>query len=431
MHNRPVLVYADAQGHLIDWPELEMAGSAGGRWRRLQPEDWIPLPDGSELFLLPKRLPVGYDWRKQRFQTLSRDPFDDSKSIQAVAAFVAPAHTQIYSAAYRALPEAPVLPLFAYTAVGWHDGRFVAACLRIDADERQDFCHFNLEQIARNARRRMRRESHNRLVQHLGKCALSYGCPAARNLFLNRWEAPLPSSPRCNARCLGCISLQENQEICATQDRITFVPTAEEIAEVAVPHLQHAVQPVVSFGQGCEGEPLLQAETLIQATRLMRQTTRCGTINLNTNASLPEHIKRLAAAGLDSMRVSLNSCRSEYYHAYYRPRGYGFEEVVQSIRVMKQHGKFVSLNYFVLPGFTDAPAEWEALQHLIHKTGPDLIQLRNFNIDPEWYLRTLQIKPTRTALGIRQLIERIKDRFPDVRLGYFNPCLNPEPGNGA
>jgi hypothetical protein len=60
-----------------------------------------------------------------------------------------------------------------------------------------------------------------------------YHCFAAKNIFVGRWEAPLPTSPTCNARCVGCLSLQEG-ECPASQDRIQFVPTPEEI-EAAVP----------------------------------------------------------------------------------------------------------------------------------------------------------------------------------------------------
>lgn len=424
MNSRPGLVYADANGNIFDFPDLEMVGSSGGTWRRLHNKDYIPLPEGSELFLLPQRLPAGYNRKKKSFQVLSHDPYDISQSVQAVAAFMAPAHTQILSAAYQKLPGAPILPLFAYTAVGWQDGHFVVAGMRVDSDERQDFRHFDLEQIELNARRRMSREPKNRLVQHLGKCALAYSCPAARNLFMDRWEAPLPTSPVCNARCLGCISHQDHEELCATQDRINFVPTPEEIVGVAGPHLRYASKAVVSFGQGCEGEPLLQADTLEQAVRLMRQITQRGTINLNTNASLPDVVRRLRGAGLDSIRVSLNSCQAKYYEAYYRPRGYTFEDVKQSIRVMKEMGGYVSINYFVLPGFTDAQDEWDALRSLIDETKLDLIQLRNLNIDPEWYLSSLKAQKNPKQIGIRKLINNLKRQFPNVRLGYFNPPLD-------
>jgi pyruvate-formate lyase-activating enzyme len=424
--NRPALVYADAQGSIFDWSELEMVGSSSGEWHRMEPDEWIPLPPGSELFVLPGRLPVGYDPHKQRFAVLRHDPFDRSKPVQAVAAFMAPAHTQLYTTAYKTLPHGPILPLFAYTALGWHQGEFVVSGVRVDPCERQDLHHFNQKKIAKNARQRMARDRANRLLQHLGRCALSYACPAARNLFMNRWEAPLPTSPVCNSRCLGCISLQEGEAPCATQERIKFVPTPRELADIAVPHLQWAPEAIVSFGQGCEGEPLLQAATLKESIGLMRHATARGTINLNTNGSLPEAVKILRQAGLDSIRVSLNSCRPEYYTSYYRPRGYGLEDLKRSLQVMKTDGGFASINYLVMPGLTDEVAEFTALCAFIRETGLDLIQMRNLNIDPEWYLRTIGYRPAGARLGIRPLMERLRETFPELRFGYFNTSLDPQ-----
>ena len=54
-------------------------------------------------------------------------------------------------------------------------------------------------------------------------------------------------------------------------------------------------------------------------------------------ASRPEAIDRLFLAGLDSIRVSLNSAREELYRAYFRPRGYGFESIVESLRLARRH----------------------------------------------------------------------------------------------
>jgi pyruvate-formate lyase-activating enzyme len=424
MTNRPFLVYADAEGRIFEWPELEMLGASGGRCERIGPGEWVPLPPGSELFLLPHRLPVGYNARKRRFDVLAHDPYDPAQPIQAVAAFMAPAYTQLYSAAYQTLPGAPLLPLFAYTAVGWKDGHFVAAGVHVDPDERQDFHHFDPEEIRRKVHARLGKERRNRLIGHLGKCALSYGCPAARNFFMKRWEAPLPTSPLCNARCLGCISLQEETEIFATQERISFVPSPDELAAVATSHLNEAPKAVVSFGQGCEGEPLLQAEVIGEAIRNMRQATTRGTINLHTNGSLPEAVKKLCEAGLDSIRVSLNSCRPNYYAAYFRPAGYKFEALMRSLQIVKAHGGFASVNYFILPGFTDQEEEWNALCQFQEKTGVDLMQMRNLNIDPEWYLKSLQVHPGKKAIGMLQWMNRLHDRFPDLRFGYFNPCLD-------
>jgi wyosine [tRNA(Phe)-imidazoG37] synthetase (radical SAM superfamily) len=419
------LVFADESGRIFDHPYLEMTGASAGTWQRVAEDCLIPLPPGSELFVLPGRLPVGYDQELDRFEVVGADPYAPEKKIQAVAAFMAPAYTQILTASYQQERGAPVLPLFSYTAVGWHEGSFQVAGLRVDPLPRQDSDQFDPRLMRQRARRALARKHENRLIQHLGTCALTYGCPAAKNYFLGRWEAPLPTSPRCNAACLGCISLQEGGPVCASQERITFVPTPEEVAEIGGLHLEKAEAPVVSFGQGCEGEPLLQGETLARAIRLMRRQSSRGTINLNTNGSLPKVVSRLRRAGLDSIRVSLNSARPPYYHRYYRPRGYRFAAVEESLRAMKADGGFASMNLLTLPGLTDEEEEVEALLRLIDETKVDLIQMRNLNMDPEWYLRGIGYRVGGKRFGIPGMMNRVRECHPQVQFGYFNPCLNP------
>ena len=423
-HPLPSLVFANSAGEILDYDGLEMAGSAAGAFYRPQPDDLIELPEGSELFVLPGRLPVGFEPGTSEPALLAEHPCQPGEPIQAVAAFMAPAHTAVYTAAYQKIDnDAPLLPLFAYTAVGWMDGRFYVCAFRSDADTRQDPALFDQENINRRTARQLAAHPDNRLIQHLGKCCLTYGCPAARNYFLGRFEAPLPCSPVCNANCVGCISLQPSGCCPSTQERIKFVPSAREIADMAIPHLQTAPRPVVSFGQGCEGEPLLQAATMAEAVRRIRAATDRGTVNLNTNGSLPDAVRQLAASGLDSIRISMNSAQHHYHQRYYRPRGFALDDVCESIAVMKEMGRHVSLNYFILPGFTDDPAEFDALCKLVATYRPDLIQLRNLNMDPEYYLEAIDFTPTGQPLGMRAWLARLQKRFPLLRFGYFNPAL--------
>lgn len=191
-----------------------------------------------------------------------------------------------------------------------------------------------------------------------------------------------------------------------------------------MPHLKNAEYPIASFGQGCEGEPLLQADLLEKAILDIRKKTSRGTINLNSNASLPEAIERLAVAGLNSLRVSLNSAQEIYYTRYYRPENYKFAAIFDSIRTMKATNKFVSLNYFILPGFTDSYKETAALIDLIEQTQPDYIQLRNLNMDPEWYFKTLDFPKNHECYGIREWLGIIRNHFPDLGFGYYNPPID-------
>ncbi len=420
----PLLVFANAKGEIQDFSELEMAGRSGSWFSRPELTDLIPLPEGSDLYVLPQRLPIGIERDTGDPVLLDANPYEPQGGIQAVAAFMSPAHTATFSAAYeKAEADAPHLPLFAYTAVGWYDGRFWVCGFRSDADNRQDAKGFSPGQIIKKTNAKLKKSPKNRLIQHLGKCSLTYSCPAAKNYFLGRYEAPLPTSPACNAKCVGCISLQPSGCCPSTQDRIKFVPKPAEIAEIAIAHLENAPRPVVSFGQGCEGEPLLQADTIEKSIRLIRKKTAKGTINLNTNASLPDAVERLAAAGLDSIRVSINSARKGCHTLYVRPQGYNFKNVLESILVMKKAGRFVSLNYFILPGFTDDPDEFTALCDIVDLYRPDLIQLRNLNMDPDWYFEIIQHPAKAKPMGMLNWLEALKARFPELRFGYFNPPL--------
>ncbi len=417
----PFLVFANAKGEIQEYNGLKMAGSSAGNFHQPEPEDLIELPEGSELFILPGRQPVGIECDSHEPALLAENPYNEAEQVQAVAAFMAPAHTALYTAAYLTTdPRSPRLPLFAYTAVGWLDGKFWVAGFRSDADPRQDAARFNQAHLEKQTKTKLQRHPHNRLIQHLGKCCLTYCCPAAKNYFLNRWEAPLPCSPQCNASCVGCISLQPSGCCASTQDRITFVPTPGDIAEIAVEHLETAEKPIVSFGQGCEGEPLLQAEVMEKAIQRIRKATSRGTINLNTNGSLPFAVERLAQAGLDSIRISLNSARGKQHTLYYRPRGFTFADVMRSIDVMKRYGRHVSLNYFILPGFTDHPEEFAALCTLIETHHPDFIQLRNLNIDPEVYLKVTE-HTADTAMGMKRWYGELRKKFPTLGFGYYNP----------
>ena len=167
----------------------------------------------------------------------------------------------------------------------------------------------------------------------------------------------------------------------------------------------------------------MQATVLEKAIRTIRARTERGTVNLNSNASMPEKVQRLADAGLDSIRVSLNSSRPFFHRRYYRPMNFSFADVLTSIDVMKKADRFVSLNYFILPGFTDDPDEFTSLCNLVEQHRPDFIQLRNLNMDPDWYLETVHHEPDTPPMGIRTWLAELQKQFPHLLFGYYNPPL--------
>jgi len=416
MHS-PYILYSDGKGNIFEDTSLYATGRSGWDALPVPGEDWIELPDGGSLYELPARRGIGIDVITGEMRLCMKG--------FAVAAFIPPAHTGLYLAAYETEKGAPTLPLFCYTAVGWCDVKFYVPAVRIEQDIRQECAGYDDAKIKNGAQHLLQAYPHNRLVKHLMEnCCMTYNCPAARNFSMGRWECPVPSSPACNANCIGCISFQPQEEsIPSTQDRLTFKPTAEEIVEFTVPHLQTAPYPIVSFGQGCEGEPLLMWETIREAIIEMRKHTDLGSININTNGSKPDAVKALCEAGLDSIRVSTNSARKNIYEAYYRPNNYQFEDIIESLKIVRAHAGWASINYFVFPGMSDSVEEYEALRKLIIETDLTMIQWRNFNIDPDWYLGRIGVAETGEFLGVKQLMELIHEEFPQLKFGYFNPPI--------
>ncbi|HVT02784.1 MAG TPA: radical SAM protein, partial [Thermoanaerobaculia bacterium] len=258
----------------------------------------------------------------------------------------------------------------------------------------------------------------NRLYQHIKRCALEYHCFAAKNAFYVRHEAPVPLSAACTARCVGCISLQEDPTCEASHERITFLPRVDEIVELAANHLIAVPDGIVSFGQGCEGEPLMQWRLIGESIRRIRSITKNGSLHLNTNGYDPNAVEELAKAGLDSIRVSLNSFREDFYSPYYRPVTYELQNVVESIRRAKALGVYTSINYLIFPGITDQEGEVDALLGAIETTKLDLIQMKNLCIDPRMYLGILPPAESE-PLGIRHVLRRVQ-RETGADLGYFN-----------
>jgi len=413
---------ANRRGEILELDGYAAVGMAGVDQRVLATDNTLNLPYGSELMLLPQRCPVLYNLQTHRFEMLDENPFGPGEPIYPVAAFISPGYVVTRISAFQERPHAGYLPLFAYGAVGWYRGKFRVAAFQVDRERRQDLRLMKQRDIVAGIHEKRRLMPDNRLRQHLEKCAQTYGCPAGKNFFLGRYEAPLPTSQHCNARCLGCISLQHKDGIPHSQDRIGFVPTPQEIAQVALAHIKKVKKSVVSFGQGCEGDPLLAVDVIEPAIRMIRDATDCGTIHLNTNGSRPELLEKLFDAGLDSMRVSLNSVRESCYNIYFRPKGYGFADVAKGIDAALRRDKFVSINYLISPGFTDTPEELNTLVKFIQQHPIRMIQWRNLNFDPVRYWQKMAAAaPGGKPFGIRHVFAKIRRMFPRLRHCYFNP----------
>jgi wyosine [tRNA(Phe)-imidazoG37] synthetase (radical SAM superfamily) len=416
----PFMVYADSKGNIFEHPRLRMAGFSGANAVAMEMDDLIPMPEFSKLFFIPRCPPVGLDPDTGEYVTVPEMEIEGEVSrCCAVAAFLEPGLLRSHLPAVDYGSKDYVLPMWAYSAVGFRDGIYWAAGFRIEYSNRWDPANYDDRELMPAIERYRKEHGGGPLLEHLVNCAVNNHCFAAKNLFLGRWEAPLPVSRACNAACLGCLSLQPDASCDASHQRISFRPSREEVVSLAVRHLETADAAIVSFGQGCEGEPLTEYRLISDSIREIRGRTDRGTINLNTNGSRPEWLRPVVESGLDSVRISLNSARPDLYRRYYRPRDYGFEDVAESIALCRGMGLYTMINYLVFPGVTDQEEEIEALKGLIQKTGVNFVHMKNLNIDPLLYLAEMP-RGDSPAIGVRNMVRLLEKEFPQVRLGYFN-----------
>ncbi|MCR4963051.1 MAG: radical SAM protein [Firmicutes bacterium] len=407
------MLFALEDGRWFDFPGLAMAG-ADRSPRAPRRQELIPLPAGATLTMMPGLAPVGLNKADGSPVVLSQDPYGGGGPVYALAALLPQGFTRLLCPATeeKDLP----LPLLGYTAVGMEKGRLVVAARQTDEHKKWHPRYFNTPELARLTEERIAEFPDNRLIRHLAHCALEYGCFTAQNIFYRRWEGGIPASPVCNAQCLGCISLQPSQCCPSPQQRIAFRPHAEEIAEIALAHLRHAADAIVSFGQGCEGEPSLNHTAIAEAIRRVRRQTRRGSFNINTNAGDTQAIHALLEAGMDSLRVSMFSPLPEEYAAYHRPCGYGLAQVRESLLLAKEYRRPASLNLLVYPGFSDDPRRLDALTDLVGETGVAQIQLRNLNCGPA--LMTPFLADSQ-GMGMLRFIEELGRRLPQVQIGSY------------
>jgi pyruvate-formate lyase-activating enzyme len=411
------LLYVNVRGDLCEHPSLQAAVRSG--WEISAGDEWIPMPPGTTLMHLPGRRPLGL--------SADREPVELAEDgAMAAAAVLPPGFLRTWLPAYQDQQAAPVLPLYGYAAVASIGGAPHVAALRTDQWDAWDPAtpdRRGIDQAIRKARRLL---PESRLLRHLETCATEYRCLTAQNVFLRRGEGAIPVSPACNAACLGCISEQWG-DVDSPQTRLAFAPTAAEIAELAGWHLSAAslsarpeeseLRDFVSFGQGCEGEPLTRGAALVEATRRIRAAAPTATIHINTNGSRPRVLRRLLDAGLNSIRISIFSLDDSTFRAYYRPVGYGLEQVMECAELVRAAGGQVTVNLLTFPGITDGPDEIERLVGFIERHGVHQVQLRSLNVDPLWLLEQIP-QPTR-GIGMRAFVDTLRRSCPRLELGNF------------
>ncbi len=405
------LVYADEKGNLFDHPDYIALARSGDMIVEIMEEELIPLPNGATMVGLPFTRPIGMNAETGEMQVLPGN-------YQAVGALLPQGFTRLCLPGYAKSDKNEKLPLFGYTAVVWKDGQFYVTAEQSDDPYKWDPLNCDRGELRVQVERILNKYPENRLYKHLSHCALGYECLTSSNTFLGRWEGGVPVSYSCNAGCFGCISEQpDDSGFVAPQTRMNFKPTVDEVVEIMLEHLREP-DSIISFGQGCEGEPSTQARIIVEAMQRVRSQTKQGYININTNAGLTDFMRAIVDAGLDLMRVSTISAIDEHYNAYYKPRGYTLKNVEKSLAYASGKGVYTSINYLIFPGVTDREEEIEAMIGFAKRTGLKLIQMRNLNIDPESYLELIP-KAQGEIYGMKQMLEIFREELPDVVIGSY------------
>jgi len=414
------LLFADPDGHVMEHPEWLATLRSGEELVPAQGRP-IPMPDGGKLVHLPGRLPVGYDRKSGQVRLLDRVEVAGRRfTPHAVGALLPPGYTRTFLPG-EVKGKGPVLPQWAYTAAAWRRDSAVVWALHTDRRVHWSPTRYSTPELADRVRAQQARFPGNRVLAQLQTCALVYRCFTSQNIFYQRDEGAIPASTSCNARCIGCISEQPKGGPPASHQRMEDGPSAHEMAEVALDHISRGRgRTMVSFGQGCEGEPLTRWRAIAEAIRLVRSQTARGSININTNASRPDALAALYDAGLDAIRVSLNSGAKDLYEAYYLPVGYRWEEVEASIALSRKRGAYLALNLLLFPGVTDRAGEVDALCRLVSRYRVDQVQTRSLCIDPLQYLEVAhQRGHGGEPLGVGELLRRLKRARPGLVIGNF------------
>jgi pyruvate-formate lyase-activating enzyme len=393
-------VHSDRSGRIVLAADYAAAVSDGVSVRPLAHA--IPLPATAEVVPLSDRVAIALD-RAGRSRPLGAGRW-------AVGAILPAGHLRLTLPAYQDDRDRPPLRPRGYTAVGADEnGDLVVSAVALETA----LARADVADLVPRVGAALREHPSSRLVRQLARCAKDYRCRAAANAFFARDDCALPVAAPANEHPPEILSLRDEADASPTE-LAAFRPTAEEIADVAIRHLEGGGTSVV-FGRACEGEPLLAARLIEAAIVAVRERTRLGTIHLETNGSVPAALRRLCDAGLDSVAFRITSARATTFEILHHPDGFRLTDVRASVAEAISRGISVALLVLVLPGVTDREAELDAI---IALTGAlpagSALLLRDLAADPQ---RAIRLVPAAdAALGMERALQRLRAEASHMRI---------------
>ena len=98
LSHSPYLLYSDGKGNIFEDETLYAVGRSGWDAFPIEHDNWMKLPEGGNLYELPGRRGIGIDVNTGEMRLCEKG--------WAVAAFIPPAHTGLFLAAYETLADA-------------------------------------------------------------------------------------------------------------------------------------------------------------------------------------------------------------------------------------------------------------------------------------------------------------------------------------
>ena len=239
--------------------------------------------------------------------------------------------------------------------------------------------------------RRVGTRSAESRARQVALCSREYGCFTAQNVFLERGEAALPVSPKCNARCIGCISEQEPAtRACRRRRRASPTRRRHKISRESA---------ILPSGAGRRRHRLVRTRLRRRAAPAFdrdRARDRRDSRATRQRNDQPQH-QRQPAGGAPAL------------HRRGPRRGAHQPQFVSAARSMPRTiarwatgsttssnrfgwrcrgGLRVSLNLLTHPGVTDDEEEVAATEAFLRESPVAMVQTRTLNIDPASLFRS-------------------------------------------
>lgn len=188
----------------------------------------------------------------------------------------------------------------------------------------------------------------------------------------------------------------------------------ERTIDRAVSHLNNSANGAVRFFTENRSHAQLIANMIVD----IRKSSDRGFIQIDSNAATSEIASIWCEAGMDRIRIWVNSAQENFYNRFYAQHGFTFPDLQETLAVVAKSKREAELAYLIFPGLTDHPDELSAFTTLIKTSKPTQIVLDNLRTDPDWYMDELRLfHLSRNQIGIPGWVKNVKKAHPDIYIG--------------